>query len=69
MHAQKNIMTAFTKDNFFNEAMMASLPGVNNEVDKCAELIYNLLIWARDQLNESNTLFKNPELFNMIENR
>ena len=62
-------MTAFAKDNFSNEAMMASLPGVNNEVDKCAEFIDNLFIWARNQLNESNTLFQNLELFNMTENR
>lgn len=59
VHALKNIMTAFTKDNFSNEEMMASLPGVNNEVDKCAELLDNLLIWARNQLNENNTLFQN----------
>lgn len=62
-------MTAFAKDNFSNEAMMASLPGINNELDKCAELIDNLFIWARNQLNESNMLFQNLELFNMTENR
>lgn len=68
VHALKNIMTAFAMGGFSKEEMMASLPGVNNEVDKCAELIDNLLIWARNQLNESNILFQNLELFKMTEN-
>ncbi len=53
VYALKNIMDAFAKGTFSKEDMMQNLPGVNSEVDKCAELIDNLLSWARNQLNES----------------
>lgn len=68
VYALKNIMTAFEKGSFSKEQMMASLPGVNNEVDKCVELIDNLLVWARNQLNESNIIFQNLDLRKMTDN-
>lgn len=61
-------MDAFAKGGFSKDEMLRSIPGVNNEVDKCVELIDNLLIWARNQLNESNIIFQNLELFKMVEN-
>ena len=48
--------------------MMSSLPGVNNEVDKSAVLMENLLIWARNQLHESNIIFQHLELSRIVEN-
>ena len=48
--------------------MMSSLPGVNNEVDKSAVLMENLLIWGRNQLHESNIIFQHLELSRIVEN-
>jgi signal transduction histidine kinase len=68
IYALKNIMGAFSKGSFSKEEMMSSLPGVNNEVDKSADLMENLLIWARNQLHESNIIFQHLELSRIVEN-
>ncbi len=68
IYALKNILNAFSKGGFSKEEMMSSLPGVNNEVEKCAELMENLLIWARNQLHESNIIFQHLELRLITEN-
>lgn len=68
IYALKNVMNAFSKGNFSKQEMMESLPGVSNEVDKCAELMDNLLIWARNQLHESHIIFQHLELSKMIDN-
>ena len=68
IYALKNIMGAFSKGSFSKEEMMSSLPGVNNEVDKSAVLMENLLIWARNQLHESNIIFQHLELSRIVEN-
>jgi two-component system sensor histidine kinase/response regulator len=68
IYALKNIMGAFSKGGFSKEEMMSSLPGVTNEVDKSADLMENLLIWARNQLHESNIIFQHLELDRLVEN-
>lgn len=68
IYALKNIMGTFSKGSFSKEEMMSSLPGVNNEVDKFAVLMENLLIWGRNQLHESNIIFQHLELSRIVEN-
>ncbi len=68
IYALKNIMDAFAKGGFSREAMMMSLPGVNAEVDKCVELMDNLLSWARNQLNESKVTLQSLELSKITAN-
>lgn len=68
IYALKNIMDAFAKGGFSKEEMLMSLPGVNGEVDKCVELMDNLLSWARNQLNESKVMLQSLELSNITNN-
>lgn len=68
IYALKNIMDAFAKGGFSKEEMLMTLPGVNAEVDKCVELMDNLLSWARNQLNESKVTLQSLELGNITTN-
>ncbi len=68
IYALKNIMDAFAKGGFSREEMLSSLPGVNGEIDKCVELMDNLLSWARNQLNESKVMLQSLELRSMTAN-
>jgi two-component system sensor histidine kinase/response regulator len=61
-------MDAFAKGGFSKEEMLMTLPGVNAEVDKCVELMDNLLSWARNQLNESKVTLQSLELSNITTN-
>jgi two-component system, sensor histidine kinase and response regulator len=68
VYALKNVMTAFSNAGFSKEEMIKSLPGVINEIDKCAELMDNMLIWARNQLHESNIVFQHLDLGRLTDN-